>query len=92
MDVRAVNKEFTSPPNVAYGVIGNGDANHNPPNMGTALNGPKSERHDNHARGISLIFVQGIGSQHPNKTLLLSAMTQASVEFRDIRKELCNPR
>ena len=59
MDVRTVNKEFTSPPNVAYGVIGNGDANHNPPNMGTALNGPKSERHDDHARGISLNFVQG---------------------------------
>ena len=85
MDVRAVNKEFTSPPNVAYGVIGNGDANHNPPNMGTALNGPKSERHDDHARGISLIFVQGnlVPAPKQNITSARQKNGKTSAEFRD---------
>ena len=54
MDVHVVTSSHFSPQRHVY-IEGDGNANHNPPNMGTALNGPKSERHDDHARGINRV-------------------------------------
>ena len=85
-----LQKEFATPPNVAFEIIGNGDANHSPPleNLPREVQLAGGTIFSN-AKGTNLSSCKEMRSQHPNKTLLLSAGTRAIAEFCDIpRKEI----
>ena len=60
MDFRTVKNEFTTPPNVAFGMTGNGDANHNPPleNLPREVQLAGGTMLSN-AKGTNRIFVRG---------------------------------
>ena len=55
-----LQKEFATPPNVAFEIIGNGDANHSPPleNLPREVQLAGGTIFSN-AKGTNLIFVQG---------------------------------